>query len=199
MKKTLLTSLVSCFAVFACQNMMAQEAGIPNRGCGTMENLELMKQQDPGLESRMAALEAQTQEYLRNNPPTTQGVVITIPVVFHIVWETAAQNVTTNCINAQLAVINADFRKLNADVSKVTQTGWPALVADCEINFCLATKDPTGAAMATPGITRTQTTASPFAMSGNPVKFTANGGKDVWDRNKYLNLWVCDLSGGLLG
>ena len=158
----------------------------------------MMKQQDPGLEARMVALEAQTQEYIKNNPPSAQSVVITIPIVFHIVWNTTAENVSDDCIHAQLAVLNADFRKLNSDWTKVTQTGWAALVADCEINFCLATVDPTG--VATTGITRTQTTVTSF--SNDAVKYTApagSGGHDVWDRNKYLNIWVCDLSGFTLG
>ena len=200
MKKTLLTSLVLGIAVFACQNMYAQTS-LPHRGCGTMENYEMLKQQDPGLEARMAALEEQTQEYIKNNPPTAGQVVYTIPVVFHVVYQTAAQNVSTACLNAQLAVLNADFRKLNSDWTKVTQPGWAALVADCEINFCLATKDPTGATMATPGITRTQTSVTSWSTN-NAVKYTAPagaGGHDVWDRTKYLNIWVCNLGGGLLG
>ena len=205
MKKTLLTSLVACFAVFASQNTCAQSAAATTIGpdghirCGTMENLKLMKQQDPGIEAQMAEMDAEImrQIELQKKDPTTQSVVITIPIVFHIVWETAAQNVSDNCINAQLAVLNADYRKLNTDWTKVTQPGWAALVADCEIQFCLATKDPTGAS--TTGITRTQTTAAPFGTSGDPVKFNSSGGKDIWDRNKYLNIWVCDLSSGLLG
>ncbi|HEX2899745.1 MAG TPA: GEVED domain-containing protein, partial [Bacteroidia bacterium] len=31
------------------------------------------------------------------------------------------------------------------------------------------------------------------------MKFNSSGGKDAWDRSKYLNIWVCNLSGGLLG
>src|SRR5205085_7351896 len=27
------------------------------------------------------------------------------------------------------------------------------------------------------------------------VKYTANGGHDAWNRDQYLNIWVCDLSG----
>ena len=28
---------------------------------------------------------------------------------------------------------------------------------------------------------------------------SATGGKDPWNTSKYLNLWVCNLGGGLLG
>ena len=31
------------------------------------------------------------------------------------------------------------------------------------------------------------------------MKHTANGGDDAWDHTEYLNIWVCNLSGGLLG
>jgi hypothetical protein len=31
------------------------------------------------------------------------------------------------------------------------------------------------------------------------VKYTSSGGTDAWDRNKYLNVWVCDLGSSLLG
>jgi hypothetical protein len=70
------------------------------------------------------------------------------------------------------------------------------LIADFEINFCLATQDPSG--NATTGIRRQNTSTTAFS-SNDAMKFTAQGGLDAWDRNKYLNLWVCDLSGGLLG
>ena len=31
------------------------------------------------------------------------------------------------------------------------------------------------------------------------MKFTSQGGADVWDSKKYLNIWVCNLSGSTLG
>jgi hypothetical protein len=33
----------------------------------------------------------------------------------------------------------------------------------------------------------------------NVIKSTALGGHDAWDRNRYLNIWVCNLTGGVLG
>ncbi|MEK6616438.1 MAG: hypothetical protein AABZ32_10055, partial [Bacteroidota bacterium] len=204
MKKKLLTSLVSCIAVFACQNTYAQNAPVTigtqnvspsgyNR-CGTMENLEMLKQQDPGLEARMAAIEEQTQEYIKNNPQKTQGVVIKIPTVVHVVYANATQNISDTYVKQQIDVLNKDFRKLNTDWNK-TPSIWTSLVADCEIEFCLATKDPSGAA--TTGIIHKSTTVTSFSTD-NKVKYTAQGGDDSWG-NKYFNLWVCNLGGSLLG
>ena len=36
-------------------------------------------------------------------------------------------------------------------------------------------------------------------MQGNPVKSAATGGANPWPADRYLNMWVCQLSGGLLG
>ncbi len=60
----------------------------------------------------------------------------------------------------------------------------------------MATKDPQG--KPTKGITRTQTTQASFA-DDDGVKSSASGGADGWPSDKYLNLWVCALGGGLLG
>ena len=49
------------------------------------------------------------------------------------------------------------------------------------------------------GITRTQTSQTSFSIQSNNVKSSSSGGKDPWDQDKYLNIWVCDLSGGILG
>ena len=73
---------------------------------------------------------------------------------------------------------------------------WTGLVADCQIQFCLASKDPNG--NTTTGIRRVKTTKSSFS-DNNYVKYTSKGGDDAWPAADYLNLWVCKLSGGLLG
>ena len=66
-----------------------------------------------------------------------------------------------------------------------------------EIDFCLATTDPNG--VATTGITRTQTSQTSFSINGSDMKSTSSGGIDPWNQDDYLNIWVCDLSGGILG
>jgi hypothetical protein len=62
--------------------------------------------------------------------------------------------------------------------------------------------------MATTGITRTNTTVNAFGVPNdaqatdinfNPVKSSAAGGVDAWPADRYLNIWVCNLSGGILG
>lgn len=164
------------------------------RNCSTMEVLDRLKSEDPFYESRINAIENEIEEYIKNNP--VQGrAVINIPVVVHVVYKTAAQNISDAQILSQISILNQDFRKLNSDVSGVPSV-FQSYVADCQINFCMASRTPTGAA--TNGITRTQTTKTSFSTN-DYVKYSSRGGKDAWDRNKYLNIWVCNLSGGVLG
>jgi hypothetical protein len=64
------------------------------------------------------------------------------------------------------------------------------------VNFCAAQVDPSGAP--TNGIVRVQTTKTSFGTT-DAVKFTAQGGSDAWDVTKYVNIWICDIGGGILG
>lgn len=197
MKKHLLLTAMIGTAIFATSNLFAQNEKIVDRGCAAMEYKEMEEKNDPSLKAYRAQLEEAAQLYIENqktNP--TPNAVVTIPVVFHIVYNGTAQNVTDACIAAQLKVINDDYRKLNSDWTKVTQPGWAALVADCEIQFCMAVRDPNG--NATNGITRTSTTKTSFGTN-NSVKYAAQGGHDVWNRDKYFNIWVCNIGGGILG
>ncbi|MCY7360557.1 MAG: zinc metalloprotease, partial [Ignavibacteria bacterium] len=179
-------------AVFAQES---DNAVVPQqRTCSTMEVFDRLKSEDPGYEASLNQIEVQVQEYIKNNPQNDR-LVITIPVVVHVVYKTAAQNISTAQIQSQINILNADFRKLNADVSGVPSV-FQSSVADCQINFCLATKDPNGAV--TTGIVRKSTTKTSFSTN-DYVKYTSRGGNNIWDRNKYLNIWVCNLSGGVLG
>ena len=83
-----------------------------------------------------------------------------IPVVVHVVYRTAAQNISDAQIKSQIDVLNADFRKKNSDIGTVP-AAFAALAADARLEFELATTDPSGSP--TNGITRTSTAATSFS------------------------------------
>lgn len=188
MKKRYLAILA--LAVGMTGSVLAQT----HRNCGTMDHLNEQIAADPGMEQRMQQIEAATQSWIAD-PSHRTGAVITIPVVVHVVYNTAAQNISDAQIQSQINVLNADFRKLNADVAN-TPSVFAGLAADCQIQFCLAQRDPNG--NATTGIVRKSTTTTSFSTNDN-VKRTANGGDDAWNSSQYLNLWSANLSGGVLG
>ena len=136
-------------------------------------------------------------------PSTTVDArtVVTIPVVVHVVYFFGFENISKEQVESQIAVLNADFRKSNTNFAQ-TPADFKPLAADCQIEFCLASKDPSGAA--TDGITRTKTNAATIGSKVEndgriSIKHSDTGGADAWDEAKYLNIWVGQLTTGLFG
>ena len=168
-----------------------------NRQCAAHEKHVQMMGMDAAYAKRHNDLEAHTAEFVqsrqaaRANGAQLQPVVVTIPVVFHVVYANETENISDEQIMEQLQVLNEDFRRTNADQDDI----WPQ-AADTEIEFCLANRDPNGAPST--GILRVPTTSGGFGTSDN-VKYTDAGGSDAWPTEDYMNFWVCNLGGGLLG
>nr|WP_271213949.1 zinc metalloprotease [Rhodococcus wratislaviensis] len=97
-------------------------------------------------------------------------------------------------IESQIAVLNRDF-PTNDDVDTVPSV-FEHLVGDAGIEFYLADTDPDG--RVTNGIACTATEDDAFDQNDG-VKSTETGGADPWPTQRYLNIWVCALGGGLLG
>ncbi|MEW6468172.1 MAG: M43 family zinc metalloprotease [Bacteroidota bacterium] len=138
------------------------------------------------------------------DPNAPQSVLYTIPTIVHVIHNGEAvgsgTNISQNKVNSQFDILNEDFRKTNTDWTN-TPSAWQSLVADCEINFCKAMRDPQGNALSEPGIHRVNRntmgwTAPPYSSSyiNSTIKPAT-----IWDPTKYLNIWVMNLSGGLLG
>ncbi|HKR03655.1 MAG TPA: M43 family zinc metalloprotease [Bacteroidia bacterium] len=154
--------------------------------CGTMQHLQEMLQQDPGLAGRMQADEMRLQQKINENIQNkVTSTSATIRVIVHVVWNTAPQNISDAQVLSQIDVLNEDYSRTNADTVN-TPSVFSPVAANTNIQFCLA------------GINRVQTTVSSFSMN-DWVKSTATGGTDPWDPNYYFNIWVCNLGAGLLG
>jgi hypothetical protein len=164
------------------------------RNCGTMEYLQQQQIADPTLPIRMENYEQALQKWIANNPDQLNNkAIITVPVVVHIVYSTTAQNLSDARVVEQVNVLNRDYAGLNTGSMGSFAT---SLKVNTGLQFCLAQRTPAGAA--TTGIERRLTTVSSFS-SNDAVKHYANGGLDAWDPTKYINIWVCNLGGGLCG
>ncbi len=173
---------------------MAEDQTPKRRDCGTMQVHRRLMDEDPNYARRCRRIEEHAFRAAMSGPTMRPGCT-QIPVVVHVVYKTAAQNISQAQIDSQIDVLNQDFRKKNPDVANVPAPFAP-LAGDARIEFVLASTDPDG--NPTNGVTRTETTKTSF--SGNDdVKFSSQGGHDAWPRDEYLNMWVCQLSGGLLG
>lgn len=155
-------------------------------------------------ENHLEAIYAQEKLNKQNTSSATDNdrTIKTVPVVFHIVYN---PNISASAqMNTKLTttVINSIIARLNVDYSKTTTTGvrpdFHNLIANTNIQFCLANKDATGAV--TTGIVRTTTSQTFFDESSasmingaNAMKTTGSGSAG-WDHLKYLNIWLCDIT-----
>lgn len=199
MKKIL---FAAAFAMSVIANAQSPETV---HRCSSTEYLKQIQENFPEeyaaikqAEEAAAAYSASTTTYKSN------GGVYTIPVVVHVVYKLASQNIDDEFIYSQIDVLNEDYRRLNDDADE-TPAAFEGLAADAQIEFCLAQQDEDG--IVTTGITRTETDITSWDLFtgggaddyADNVKFTDKGGEDGWDRSSYLNIWVCNLAPGLLG
>jgi hypothetical protein len=174
----------------------AAPAGPPKvRTCGAMQVHNRLLEADPQFRAALAALETATSARFATAFAFPAPQDVTIPVVVHVVFRTAEENISDAQIKSEIVALNKDYGAKNPDKSK-TPPVWAGLVTDTGIQFVLATKDPNG--KGTSGITRTKTDATSFS-DNDAVKSKASGGANAWPRDKYLNLWVCSLGNNLLG
>jgi hypothetical protein len=169
---------------------------VTQRTCGAQDEHRRLLNDDPSYVAARSALESLAWTYRRGARSPARSGPTRIPVVVHVAWNTATQNISDAQIQSQIDVLNQDFRMTNADIGQVP-TVWQSVAADAQVEFVLATTDPQG--NPTAGITRTQTQRMSFTPAGNPIKSAAMGGADPWPADQYLNIWVGQLSGGLLG
>eukprot|EP01114_Cavostelium_apophysatum_P010342 TRINITY_DN2394_c0_g1_i1.p1 TRINITY_DN2394_c0_g1~~TRINITY_DN2394_c0_g1_i1.p1 ORF type:complete len:410 (+),score=63.85 TRINITY_DN2394_c0_g1_i1:1-1230(+) len=166
--------------------------------CGTDAYLERLYAKTPGLRESLQRRNAEIDTALSraaSEKKKQSTDIYTIPVVFHIIYYNQAQNLDDEIIADQLARLNIDYRRWNDQTETVSS--FEDLEADTGIQFIFAETDPDG--QATDGITRTQTSTYSFNPEDDLMKFTSSGGHDAWDTTKYMNVWVCNLSGNILG
>jgi hypothetical protein len=156
------------------------------RRCGTMAaHMRLLEEYAP-FRARQSRLEEETAR--RRSLAAAAAVkppLVTVPVVFNVVYHADEQNVSDSQIRSQIAVLNRDFAARNADKTKIP-TPWKGLATDARLRFKLAK------------VTRTKTTRSSFSTDDS-VKRASSGGIAPFEPSTYLNLWVSALAGGVLG
>ncbi|MCB0705884.1 MAG: T9SS type A sorting domain-containing protein [Saprospiraceae bacterium] len=120
--------------------------------------------------------------------------IIQIPVVVHVVYKSAAENISNAQIESQLAVLNADYRRL-ADTGFIPAE-FRNRIADMQLEFCLAKRDPKG--LATSGVTRKMTNLESIGLS-TAVYYDDQGGTDAWNPDQYLNIWIANMGANQTG
>lgn len=186
-----------CVVIFFLQVVFVARA---QRVCGSTDYTQKILLDNPSLKAGFDKAEAQinfttTSRLSSVARDTGSNEIIYIPVIIHIIYKSTDQNLSTDQILSQLKSLNDDYSGANAD-SKNIPVVFKPYAADTRIRFCLAQVDPQG--KRTTGIIRTYTANDAFAATDG-MKFSAQGGDNAWDSKRYLNIWVCKLSGRTLG
>ncbi|MEO6731008.1 MAG: M43 family zinc metalloprotease [Ferruginibacter sp.] len=169
------------------------------RICGATAYKEAMLKADPSLTEVFTKIENQIIATVNNKNvalrDTSSNEIIFIPVVIHLLYKNAAENISDAQIKSQLDVLNKDFNMLNSDRANTPQA-FKGLAGDAKIQFCLARVDTEG--RSTSGIDRKYTNQDLFTTD-DEMKMVNKGGAASWDSKRYLNIWVCRLSSRSLG
>jgi len=145
----------------------------------------------PQMKKAKLELEAHTLSYSQNKKATT---IFIVPVVFHIMHDNGAENISDAKVHKAMRELNDDYRKNNTDLADVVSS-FQSIIGDANVQFRLAQIDPSG--NPTTGIDRVQTiyTDDPAGQYESNIKAYR------WSVSKYLNIYSCkDIGGtGLLG
>jgi hypothetical protein len=192
--KTLQT-LIFGIALLSFTNSLAQDS--ENHSCGTTQHMNYLKKKNPALEQELKDIEMQMQNWAQQSETSRQGTLLpdVIPVVVHVLYSNTAENVSDQMIFNTIQALNEDYGRTAPDTG-LTPAVWKPIASSTNVQFCLAQRDPNGAA--TNGIERRQTSSGPFDVD-DYCKFYNTGGLDAWDVSKYFNIWICDLVSGLGG
>lgn len=180
-------------------------SNLEGRQCHSMEVLNRQIAENPELIQRMYNIEEFTRIQSRppgngngngngnsggggdpDPEPTGDNLgSITIPVVVHVIYNTSNQNISDQQINSQISVLNNDFNKTNNDLNQVPSE-FSSLIADVDINFTLDQ------------VIRVSSSRTSWGTN-DAMKSSANGGSSAVSPNSKLNIWVCNIGGGILG
>ena len=166
--------------------------------CGVVEHTQRLIEQRPEYALQLQQAEQQIQNWLATYQPpngSNRATQDTICVVVHVVYTTNQQNISDAQVFSQIDVMNQDFARENPDTIN-TPVPFQTIAGALPYHFQLARRDPFN--NPTNGIDRRQTTVTSFTTD-DKVKANSTGGLDSWDVTTYLNIWVCNLTGGLLG
>jgi hypothetical protein len=155
------------------------------RSCGAMAAHMMLLEKFPAFRLNQMRLEAVTSRQRETRLDLRKSKLVVIKTVVNVVYNTKEQNISTAQIRSQFTALNKDYRATNPDKSQ-TPTPWKGLVTDTRVQFKLVK------------VTRTATNRTGFTFD-DAVKKASTGGIAPFQPKTHLNLWVCALTGGLLG
>jgi hypothetical protein len=156
---------------------------VAHRGCASHDVLLNKLNEDPKLAARMNEIESFTELAIKEGRLVNGR--IEIPVVVNVLYKTTAENISLAQIQSQIDVLNKDFNATNSEFNNVP-SGFSGVKANVGITFVLD------------AVNRKSTTKVSW-KTDDSMKKANRGGIAPTSPTTKLNLWVCNMSGGILG
>lgn len=169
-----------------------------SKSCYSMVNLNRLLNENPDLYKKMYDIEYTTRKNIAAKKPDGAGnggggggstpppysSAVSIPVIVNII-ETSAGRVTSQQISSQISILNQDYNNNNTNVNNIPAE-FADKVADCQISFTLAQ------------VNRVVNSRTSWGTN-DAMKYDSQGGINVTTPSTHLNIWVCEIGGGILG
>lgn len=193
---------MSDFTLYAEADNQTGKSATVDEKCKTMPNLAYRLAKNPGLAKKMYDIEYFTRQYIAAKKPDNPGNgngnggdggggedpvyegTVNIPVVVNILEDFNGQ-VSQAQINSQIDILNEDFNNANPNTAQIPSE-FAATVADADFLFTLA------------AVNRKISSKSSWGTN-DAMKDSGQGGIDATNTANYLNIWVCNIGGNILG
>ncbi|MBX7052994.1 MAG: T9SS type A sorting domain-containing protein [Flavobacteriales bacterium] len=172
----------------ACTELIAQSNG----SCPSDDLNNTLLENDPVFHRSFMYMEQRLMLQQGLDPAQRTNDIYTLPVVVHVIHNGEAYGVGTNITDEQIvSAIDA----MNDDFRHVAGTNGYGAGADVGIEFCLASRNPSG--QPTTGIVRVNgssvanySTMGIEASAGNGAVEETVKALSTWPRDSYVNIWV---------
>jgi len=155
------------------------------RTCAAHDVMTEQLQKNPKMKLKVEELEKFTFNFIKSFPVKATNTR-TIPVYVHVIYKTTQENISDAQIQSQIDVMNIDYGGTNSDISNV-----PA-------EFVGVTAQGTGIDFVIAGITRKQSSTTSWGTN-DAMKKSSQGGVDPITPDTHMNMWICNIGGGILG
>lgn len=152
-------------------------------------------QNDTKIQKRIKRIEKATKNYINNIKSNKikskrflldEDTIINIPIVWHILYFSNDENLSETQLESQISILNKDFTAINNDIDDVPNE-WTDIIGNFQINFYTHT------------IIRKSTSTEEWGTNNNNIKYNSTGGSNSVNGEHYLNVWIGNIGGSILG
>ncbi|OQY05369.1 MAG: hypothetical protein B6I20_01400 [Bacteroidetes bacterium 4572_117] len=156
------------------------------RTCASHEHMLGQIKSNTNMQQEMDKLENYTKSFVQTYGHLKATESRTIPVYVHVIYRLSQENISDAQIESQIAVLNLDYGGTNSDIASVPSEFVSVTANNPGIQFVLA------------GITRKYVNRSTWGTNDAMKDPNQNGVAPVTPET-HLNMWICNIGGGILG